>query len=115
MGADTFETYQPGEDMQKAFQEAVEEAQWEYGHGGYTGTIAEKGSVVRITPPADVDAAEFAGWALNAWDETWFKNNVPAQYQAAAKAAHAKVEDKWGPAGAVKYKDGWFFFGWASS
>jgi hypothetical protein len=49
MGAATFETYRDGADVSAAFRNAVEEAGWEYGHGGYTGTIAEKDDYVIIT------------------------------------------------------------------
>ena len=34
--------YVPISDVKKAFREAVSEAKYERGHGGYTGTIAEK-------------------------------------------------------------------------
>jgi hypothetical protein len=34
-----------GNDLNKAFSEAVDQAAWEHGHGGYSGTIAEKPSV----------------------------------------------------------------------
>jgi len=52
MGATTFSTYGLGRTPEEAFRQAVERAQWEYGHGGYTGTIAEKSHyVLFIMPP----------------------------------------------------------------
>ncbi len=46
MGGTTFETFQPATSHittpQEAFAKAVRDAAHEYGHGGYTGTIAEK-------------------------------------------------------------------------
>lgn len=54
MGATTFSTYGYGKTAQDAFRQAVEQAQWDYGHGGYTGTIAEKHSYVVARVPAGV-------------------------------------------------------------
>ncbi len=42
MGADEFSTVAFGKDANAAFRSATEEARYENGHGGYTGTIAEK-------------------------------------------------------------------------
>jgi hypothetical protein len=42
MGATTFSHFQPGQNPDAAFSDAVAEALYEYGHNGYTGTIAEK-------------------------------------------------------------------------
>lgn len=50
MGAHTFYTRSSGEDAKSAFQNAVEDAQYRYGHAGYTGTIAEKTSFTEIPP-----------------------------------------------------------------
>jgi hypothetical protein len=44
MGGNTFFTTAEGRTADDAFRTAVSQAQWEYGHGGYTGTIAEKAS-----------------------------------------------------------------------
>jgi len=43
MGACDFYDVVEGKTAQEAFQKAVEEARYESGQGGYTGTIAEKG------------------------------------------------------------------------
>lgn len=59
MGADTFITLTRGDNVDSAFQSARDQAQYEYGHGGYTGTIAEKGGfVVAQTTPMTVPAAK---------------------------------------------------------
>jgi len=42
MGASYFEDLSFGKTPREAFNKAVEEARYEYGHAGYTGTIAEK-------------------------------------------------------------------------
>lgn len=96
MGACEFFNRAKGKTAQEAFDSAVAAAQWESGHGGYTGTIAEKFSFTTITVPADQDPIEFANKLLADDDE--------------------RISDKWGPAGCVKIKDGeFYFFGWASS
>ncbi|KOV84624.1 hypothetical protein ADL03_15110 [Nocardia sp. NRRL S-836] len=48
MGASTFITYGEGADIATALRGAMEDAQYEYGHRAYTGTIAEKNSYVAI-------------------------------------------------------------------
>ena len=70
--------------MRDAFRRAVDQAAWDYGHAGYTGTIAEKGEVYLIQNPA------------------------PLPYEAAEKMAYDLIDspncraaDKWGPAGAI--------------
>jgi hypothetical protein len=48
MGACDFQSIAVGKTAQEAFRAAVEEAAYEHGHGGYTGTIAEKQDFVMI-------------------------------------------------------------------
>lgn len=86
--------------VNKAFSDAVESAARENGHGWYTGTIAEKRSFV-ITGPEQPDrdcAFRQAKELIDNRDE--------------------RVDDKWGPAGAILFRKGdekWvLFFGWAS-
>lgn len=43
----------PEDGLQRRFEQLVEDCQYTYGHGGYTGTFAEKHSVQVIRPPAD--------------------------------------------------------------
>jgi hypothetical protein len=95
MGADTFGTRAKGKTAEEAFRSAVENAQWEHGHGGYSGTIAEKRSFTIIAVPQGMDCIEYANSLLDGDDP--------------------RVSDKWGPAGCVKLDEGtWYFFGWAS-
>ncbi|MFI0742433.1 hypothetical protein ACH4PU_30805 [Streptomyces sp. NPDC021100] len=99
MGAAGFVTTGSGDSAEEAFRNAKEDAFYEYGHGGYTGTIAEKGEVEVLTHsrvPEGV-AEEYAGHLL--------ARNDP------------RICDKWGPAGAIPLDDGrtWLFVGWASS
>lgn len=102
MGANTFQTLSSGKSAKVAFEAACYQARYEDGHGGYTGTIAEKGEFTMIDTVASVDEA----------------------YKLADKLTDegdSRVDDKWGPAGCIKItaKAGgtpqFLFFGWASS
>jgi hypothetical protein len=53
MGACDFETANEGETMREAFGRAQEDARYEDGHGGYTGTIAEVGGFLDTGAPPD--------------------------------------------------------------
>lgn len=96
MGAQEFFAVGHGTTAKKAFRDAVEEALYECGHAGYTGTIAEKGIFVTIDLPEGVGSPEdYASKLVSDRD--------------------SRVSDKWGPAGCIKIKDGeYLFFGWAS-
>lgn len=51
-GASDFVVYSAGKDAKAAFREAVADARHESGHGGYSGTIAEKSSfILRSSTP----------------------------------------------------------------
>lgn len=96
MGACDFRTRASGATAREAFNTAREDAQYENGHAGYTGTIAEKGSFKEIAVPAGKDPEDYA--------EELMDNDDP------------RISDKWGPAGCVKVGPGeYLFFGWASS
>jgi len=102
MGACDFLTFGRGATAKEAFSSAVENAQWESGHGGYSGTIAEKGSFVTITPPAEIKT----------------KNDAVTYAQKLLDEDDKRVSDKWGPAGCLAVPSEpnlYLFFGWASS
>ena len=84
MGANTFYT---------KFSGAV--ARYEHGHGGYTGTIAEKDDFIMINCPTDKDPYDFATELINTDD--------------------SRIDDKWGSAGCIALEESYLFFGWASS
>ena len=89
MGANTFVETVKDVSAEYAFQKAILSAQFEYGHGGYTGTIAEKGSDGLKRFPSDVDIDDILG---------------------------GDTLSKWGPTGYIEEKKGVYtFFGWASS
>jgi hypothetical protein len=115
MGGTTFYTYAFGADADEAFRRAVDQAEKMHGIAPYSGTISEKNSYAVI--PEDEhkgkEKLKYAGTLIS--------------------EADARVDDKWGPAGAInvsgtqearKYRDKhglkgnhgdvWLFFGWAS-
>lgn len=114
MGGEQFVTFAEGENAQIAFRNAVDQAQYDYGHAGYTGTIAEKPSVeMRDTPdvvvPEHEDPKE-AFKALCSALEDW----------AYSKQSDINENDKWGPAfgiyvGEYFGRKNYMFYGWASS
>ena len=92
-----FEHTGQGATAQEAFANAVKEAQYDSGHGGYTGTIAEKHSF-RMIP------------CVEGLDE------ISAKMEECLQDENHFVQDKWGDAGCIKVRDGvYVFFGWASS
>lgn len=104
MGAEQFMDYGYGQNAKEAFREAVEEAQYEYGHGGYTGTIAEKSACGFKEVPYDPGSLDI----------------TPEEY-AELLMDKGKFDDKWGSAGCIEVesdKEGqrkFLFFGWAST
>jgi hypothetical protein len=100
MGADTFATRSQGKTPEEAFSKAVQDAQWEHGHGGYSGTIAEKGSFILIDWEKERQGQESISGFINRLIDL----------------DDERISDKWGDAGCVKLKEGeYVFFGWASS
>ena len=96
MGACEFFIKAKGKSAKEAFRNAVCEARHWHGHGGYTGTIAEKESFVTIPLPEGANPDEYADKLLGDDDD--------------------RISDKWGPAGCLRVNDEEFlFFGWASS
>ena len=95
MGACEFFTRVRRATAEEAFQKAQEDARYEYGHGGYTGTIAEKWSFDLVKVPEGMEIAQYI-------EETTDEGG--------------RFDDKWGPAGCIEESPGVFvFFGWASS
>ena len=96
MGAQSFVEHASGDTAKKAFRAVVDEALYQHGHGGYSGTIAEKNEFVMVKLPEGKSATDHA-YDLNNGEDS-------------------PVDDKWGPAGCLPDGPGkWVFFGWASS
>jgi hypothetical protein len=97
-GGDEFVMFGRGTNAKKIFNDLVEDARFEYGSGGYSGSIAEKdGFKIRSHTPMTRAQA-------NAFIDRDIDQN-----------------DKWGPAFAVPIAsktgkvEGYMFYGWASS
>jgi hypothetical protein len=84
MGADLFYSTSSGPDAKTAFRDAVNEAAYECGHSGYTGTIAEKDEFVIVGTASTYDEAK-------------------AKAAAMLKADDPRVNNKWCPAGCIQY------------
>lgn len=136
MGASQFRHFASGKRPEDAFASLVSSAQYEHGHGGYSGTIAEKRDFTLFTPPLGVAALDFARWAIASEQcvTSDCPKEVPVQYRGAVIKAADVSDDKWGPAAAVEIKGEeltalkakypnrfperdrvFYFFGWASS
>jgi hypothetical protein len=97
MGAEVFRVISKGKTANEAFKIVRDQALHDYGHAGYTGSIAEKHTFTMI--PFDGDKAAAAKFAERLIDD-----------------GDKRIDDKWGPAGCIDLKNGEFmFFGWASS
>ena len=94
MGACEFKNDSAGRSAGEAFAAAVDSALWDHGHGGYSGTIAEKRDFTVVLPEDSETPMECVGRHIEA----------------------NTFGDKWGPAGCVDLGDGHYrFFGKASS
>ena len=105
MGADTFRQWSQGNSPAQAFLHAVRHAQHMHGHGGYTGTLAEKHDFISIAIQLDPKAPieDRKKLAEHAAEEMISQGDL-------------RIDNKWGPAGCLDAGDGWYlFFGWASS
>lgn len=118
MGATTFEQIGAGKNAADAFAKALERALYDYGHAGYSGTLAEKNSFVVIESPIE-DIHAF----IEAVDDYGCSGEckLDKKYEATIIKAHEIYDDKWGPALCVplnkknqKGEDLFMFCGWAS-
>ena len=118
MGATTFQDYSYGKTPEEAYERAVKQAQYDYGHRGYTGTIAEKSGFVVIECPID-DVNRFVEAVLDyGYDQVC---KLDAKHLGVVREAHSIHDDKWGPALCIPLKEQnangekqFMFCGWAS-
>ena len=120
MGATEFTTIGHGSTVSKAFKNAVEDALYDWGHGGYTGTIAEKDSFIVIEDTPEQILQEMEDRDRNKYTKllTSKSPNARASYMAEAlfEIDDERIMSKWGPAGAIYVEDDiWLFFGYAST
>ena len=64
MGAVDFQHTATGNTASEAFDSAVQEAQYDHGHSGYTGTIAEKDGFIMKTVPEGEPIKDFVNRTL---------------------------------------------------
>ena len=102
MSAEQFIQIAKGKSAKAAFKAAVEQAEYDHGHSGYTGTIAEKEDFISIPLP-----------------KKGLKNLQERAVREAERLFQTedeRIDDKWGPAGCIKAdKNTYVFFGWAST
>ena len=109
MGAEHFVHYvATDKSADDTFVDLVREASYNFGHSGYTGTIAEKDDYIMVTMPTFPQTVEEA---------TDFAEQVIGLGSTGNESEYfdPHIDDKWGPAGCIKTSDGYVFFGWASS
>ena len=124
MGAETFYTIEKGKNAKEAFNRAVEEAQYYYGHGGYTGSIAEKREYTEFARPKGMREKTVRNLMHDLVDfhfgDDKKKNKIAKKYSKISTDTLTKMatifEDKWGPAVCMESKPKTYIFsGWASS
>jgi len=88
-----------GKDAREAFHKLVEDAQYESGHGGYTGTIAEKPSFSLFDLPSKrMDPFKTAHKISDCYCGENIDKNFKPEQRAWAKRVAETWSDKWGPA-----------------
>jgi len=110
MGAEIFYNRRKGTEPSTLFSEERENACYEYGHGGYSGTIAEKGSYTMSNKPSEIDADKWIEMV-----EEFDEEDREQEHYRALKKDFDVYDDKWGDALCVPTDDGFIFCGWASS
>jgi len=96
MAAELFEQEAQGATAQEAFDNARDTAGYSHGHSGYSGTIVEKETFEEIEVPEGKDPEAYVQELIEAED--------------------SRIDDKWGPAGCVRLREGeYLFFGYASN
>lgn len=116
MGAVGFEQRAQGHSAADAFAQARTQAQYDHGHSGYTGTIAEKHEFEIVEVPAGYDPEDFVDMVQRA---VWYVDDRKNLFECVGKNETERLMDlafdKWGPAIAVQISSGnWVFFGSAS-
>jgi len=119
MGAASFQTTYVARDAATAFANAASDARFEHGHGGYTGTLAEKdGFLAPIALPARWKVQDFVDAVMRAEiiadPESVYGGYKPTAKERALLArlvrdlpswrriVDAATGDKWGPAVCVE-------------
>ena len=96
MGAEQFVNISLGRTIEEAYSKAVTEALYWHGHGGYTGTIAEKGGFVYagVVNSLHVDRLE----EYFTMADSQRVSKIPPSIKPVIMAHLKTYHDKWGPA-----------------
>lgn len=120
MGSSTYVVTGRGKDVNDAFRSAIEQARWQEGHSGYSGTIAEKSDVVLFEVPKGMTPGQVAQWSLDS-EPYRLSDEVPTPFRPFISSVVRRVDDKYGPSGAVRLTEPdenmiaeFLLFGWAS-
>jgi len=116
MGATNYVTISKGKDAKDAFSSARDKAQWDHGHGGYTGTIAEKDSFVEFPRPKGVHLKTIKKVIYGMTWEGKSITKLEKKYPKFPIRQMAQVwNDKWGPSACMELQPKtYIFFGMAS-
>lgn len=110
MGAEQFTVIREGDTANAAFLEARDDAAWDHGHGGYTGTIAEKDGFTLFHPAPGFNPEEVM--------DDIARGDFDAVEKALGSRAQEAIDtfdNKWGDAVCIPLGENRFFFGgWAS-
>ena len=110
MGAEQFYNKVRGTNASKSFNDEHETSCYENGHGGYSGTLAEKGGYTMSNKPKEIDADVWHRMIEDFDEDDKEQNN----YRELKKDFNV-YDDKWGDALCIPTDDGFIFCGWASS
>lgn len=110
MGAEVFYNRTKGTSAKESFKREHENACYEHGHGGYSGTLAEKSGHTMSNKPTEIDADEWIEMV-----EDFDVDDRDQEHYYALKKDFNVYDDKWGNALCVPTEDGFIFCGWASS
>jgi hypothetical protein len=126
MGATDYINVGKGKSAREVFDRLTEQARWEHGHGGYTGTIAEKDRYVEFKRPKGMrrataiqavrDLGGISDLGFGDWPTSDAGKAIQAKYPKLPIAAMYEVwTDKWGPSLAIEISKGEYLFaGFAS-
>ena len=118
MGGIIFEDFGYGRTAEQAYNRAVKQAQYDCGHAGYTGTIAEKGGYIVVECPID-DVSLFVEAVIEYGRSKTCE--LDAKHLEVVKTAHVIFNKKWDEALCIPLKERnekkekrFMFCGWAS-
>ena len=123
MGAESFMEIRKGKNAQEVFDRLVEDAQWDHGHAGYTGPIAEKSEFLEFSRPKGMSRDSVIKM-VDRLDSVRFLTDGQPDVEA-LQALYPKFDmlkvyktydSKWGPALCIELPNKEYLFaGWASS